>query len=112
MICEDIGDLMPQTRAGSSWMGLDLGTKTIGVAVSDRLLSSKGRVFEFKKNMITNYDDYYRYIESFEVMEDELFLFLKESPTSDSVEEKSLPFILLKESLAEFDKKKKKKKKF
>ncbi|MDC1468769.1 Holliday junction resolvase RuvX [Planktomarina temperata] len=31
---------MPQTRAGSSWMGLDLGTKTIGVAVSDRLLSS------------------------------------------------------------------------
>ena len=40
MICEDIGDLMPQTRAGSSWMGLDLGTKTIGVAVSDRLLSS------------------------------------------------------------------------
>ena len=40
MICEDIGDLMPQTRAGRSWMGLDLGTKTIGVAVSDRLLSS------------------------------------------------------------------------
>ena len=40
MICEDIGDLMPQTRAGSSWMGLDLGAKTIGVAVSDRLLSS------------------------------------------------------------------------
>ena len=40
MICEDIGNLMPQTRAGSSWMGLDLGTKTIGVAVSDRLLSS------------------------------------------------------------------------
>lgn len=72
--------------------------------------TKKGRVFEFKKNVITNYDDYYRYIESFEVMEDELFLFLKESPTSDSVEEKSLPFILLKESLAEFDKKKKKKK--
>ena len=40
MICEDIGDLMTQARAGSSWMGLDLGTKTIGVAVSDRLLSS------------------------------------------------------------------------
>ena len=40
MICEDIGDLMTQSRAGSSWMGLDLGTKTIGVAVSDRLLSS------------------------------------------------------------------------
>ena len=40
MICEEIGDLMTQARAGSSWMGLDLGTKTIGVAVSDRLLSS------------------------------------------------------------------------
>ena len=40
MICEEIGDLMTQARAGSSWMGLDLGTKTIGVAVSDRLLNS------------------------------------------------------------------------
>jgi putative Holliday junction resolvase len=40
MIHEEIGDLMAQARAGSSWMGLDLGTKTIGVAVSDRLLSS------------------------------------------------------------------------
>jgi putative Holliday junction resolvase len=40
VICEEIGDLMTQARAGSSWMGLDLGTKTIGVAVSDRLLSS------------------------------------------------------------------------
>ena len=39
MICEDIHDLMTQSQAGSSWMGLDLGTKTIGVAVSDRLLS-------------------------------------------------------------------------
>ena len=40
MIHEEIGDLMAQARASSSWMGLDLGTKTIGVAVSDRLLSS------------------------------------------------------------------------
>ena len=40
MICDDISDLMTQARAGNSWMGLDLGTKTIGVAVSDRLLSS------------------------------------------------------------------------
>jgi putative Holliday junction resolvase len=39
MICEDIHDLMTQSQTGSSWMGLDLGTKTIGVAVSDRLLS-------------------------------------------------------------------------
>jgi len=40
MIHEEIVDLMAQARAGNSWMGLDLGTKTIGVAVSDRLLSS------------------------------------------------------------------------
>ena len=29
MICEDIGDLMTQARAGSSWMGLDLGKKRL-----------------------------------------------------------------------------------
>ena len=40
MICEDIGELMTRAHASRSWMGLDLGTKTIGVAVSDRLLSS------------------------------------------------------------------------
>lgn len=73
--------------------------------------TKKGRVFEFKKNIVTKYDDYFRYIESFEVMEDELFLFLKESPTSKSVEEKTIPFILLKESLEAFNKKKVKRKK-
>ena len=31
---------MAQSRKTLAWMGLDLGTKTIGVAVSDRLLSS------------------------------------------------------------------------
>ena len=40
MICEDIGEIMARAHASRSWMGLDLGTKTIGVAVSDRLLSS------------------------------------------------------------------------
>ena len=40
MICEDIGELMTRAHASRSWMGLDVGTKTIGVAVSDRLLSS------------------------------------------------------------------------
>ena len=40
MICEDIGELMTRAHASRPWMGLDLGTKTIGVAVSDRLLSS------------------------------------------------------------------------
>ena len=40
MIFEDIADIMAQSRSTLAWMGLDLGTKTIGVAVSDRLLSS------------------------------------------------------------------------
>ena len=40
MIFEDIAEIMAQSRKTSAWMGLDLGTKTIGVAVSDRLLSS------------------------------------------------------------------------
>ena len=49
MIHEKIGDLMAQARAGSSWMGLDLGTKTIGVAVSDRLLSSATPLHTIKR---------------------------------------------------------------
>ena len=49
MIHEEIGDLMAQARAGSSWMGLDLGTKTIGVAVSDRLLSSATPLHTIKR---------------------------------------------------------------
>ena len=40
MIFEDIAEIMAQSRKTLAWMGLDLGTKTIGVAVSDRLLSS------------------------------------------------------------------------
>ena len=40
MIFEDIVEIMAQSRKTLAWMGLDLGTKTIGVAVSDRLLSS------------------------------------------------------------------------
>ena len=40
MIFEDIAEIMAQSRNTLAWMGLDLGTKTIGVAVSDRLLSS------------------------------------------------------------------------
>ena len=40
MIFEDITEIMAQSRKTLAWMGLDLGTKTIGVAVSDRLLSS------------------------------------------------------------------------
>ena len=40
MIFEDIAEIMAQSRNTLAWMGLDLGTKTIGVAVSDRLLSA------------------------------------------------------------------------
>ena len=40
MIFEDIADFAAALPAGRGLMGLDLGTKTIGVAVSDRLLSS------------------------------------------------------------------------
>ncbi len=39
MICEDIADFAAALPFGQPVMGLDLGTKTIGVAVSDRLLS-------------------------------------------------------------------------
>ncbi len=49
MIHEEIVDLMAQARAGNSWMGLDLGTKTIGVAVSDRLLSSATPLHTIKR---------------------------------------------------------------
>ncbi|HKL04585.1 MAG TPA: Holliday junction resolvase RuvX [Roseovarius sp.] len=39
MICEDIADFATALPPGQPIMGLDLGTKTIGVALSDRLLS-------------------------------------------------------------------------
>ncbi len=71
--------------------------------------TKKGRVMEFKKRAVLDYDNYFRFIQSFEVIEDELFLFLKETPNDKEVQEKSIPFILIKESIKEFDKKKKKK---
>lgn len=40
MIYEDLTDLHATLKTGLPLMGLDLGTKTIGVAVSDRLLST------------------------------------------------------------------------
>jgi putative Holliday junction resolvase len=39
MILEDIADFAAALPPGRAIMGLDLGTKTIGVALSDRLLS-------------------------------------------------------------------------
>jgi putative Holliday junction resolvase len=40
MICTDIESFAAAIPPGRGLMGLDLGTKTIGVAVSDRLLSA------------------------------------------------------------------------
>lgn len=40
MICERFEDFAAALPGGRALMGLDLGSKTIGVAVSDRLLSS------------------------------------------------------------------------
>jgi len=40
VICETIEDFAAAIPQGRGLMGLDLGTKTIGVAVSDRLLSA------------------------------------------------------------------------
>ena len=40
MIFDDIAGIMAHSHNTLAWMGLDLGTKTICVAVSDRLLSS------------------------------------------------------------------------
>ncbi len=39
MICETIGDFAAALAPGRAVLGLDLGDRTIGVAVSDRLLS-------------------------------------------------------------------------
>ncbi|RKT34660.1 putative Holliday junction resolvase [Roseovarius halotolerans] len=40
MICEAVEDFAAALPAGRALLGLDLGTKTIGVALSDRLLSA------------------------------------------------------------------------
>jgi hypothetical protein len=65
----------------------------------------KGYVFEFRSDVLMDYDNYYHNIESFEMMEDELFLFIRESPQFDEIKEKSIPFILIKESIKAIGKK-------
>ena len=49
MILEDIADFAPALPRGRPVMGLDLGTKTIGVAASDGLLSSANPVETIKR---------------------------------------------------------------
>ena len=53
MIFNDIADIMAQSPDTLAWMGLDLGTKTIGVAVSDRLLSSATPLHTVKRTKFT-----------------------------------------------------------
>jgi len=59
----------------------------------------KGEILEFKKESLMDFPNDFRFIESFEVIEDELFLFLKETPNYAEVKEKSIPFILIKKSI-------------
>lgn len=53
MICEDIADFAVALAPERGVMGLDLGTKTIGVALSDRLLSSASAVETVKRRKFT-----------------------------------------------------------
>lgn len=53
MICEDITGFAAALPAGRGLMGLDLGTKTIGVAVSDRLLSAASALETVKRVKFT-----------------------------------------------------------
>ncbi|MGP1358833.1 Holliday junction resolvase RuvX [Roseicyclus sp.] len=53
MILEDIGDFASALPKGRGLIGLDLGTKTIGVAVSDRLLGSATALVTLKREKFT-----------------------------------------------------------
>jgi len=53
MITNDIEILINAALKNCSWMGLDLGTKTIGVSVSDRLLSSATPLLTVKRKKFT-----------------------------------------------------------
>lgn len=53
MITDDIEILINDALKNCSWMGLDLGTKTIGVSVSDRLLSSATPLLTVKRKKFT-----------------------------------------------------------
>jgi putative Holliday junction resolvase len=53
VICETIEELADALPAGRALIGLDLGTKTIGVAVSDRLLSSATPLETVKRQKFT-----------------------------------------------------------
>ena len=53
MICADIADFAAALPKARGIMGLDLGTRTIGVALSDRLLSSASAVETVRRRKFT-----------------------------------------------------------
>ncbi|SIT74475.1 Holliday junction resolvase RuvX [Pontibaca methylaminivorans] len=54
MICERFEDFAATLPGGRALMGLDLGSKTIGVAVSDRLLSSATPLETIRRRRFTS----------------------------------------------------------
>ena len=62
--------------------------------------SQEGFILEFNNEVLMDRENFYDNIESFEVMEDELFLFLRESPEfNDDIKEVNFPFVLIMQSL-------------
>jgi hypothetical protein len=60
----------------------------------------KGVMFEFKQGVICDLENDYINIESFEIMEDEIFLFIRKSPDFDyKIKEKSIPLVFIEKSL-------------
>ncbi|MBI34315.1 MAG: hypothetical protein CMP67_03020 [Flavobacteriales bacterium] len=60
----------------------------------------KGIVFEFKKDVLYDFENYFLNIESFDVMEDELFLFIRKSPDFDyKIKEKRISLLLVSKSV-------------
>ncbi|MFY9212906.1 MAG: Holliday junction resolvase RuvX [Aestuariivita sp.] len=53
MILDEIAQFHAEIKPGAAILGLDLGTKTIGVAVSDRLLSSATPLETIRRSKFT-----------------------------------------------------------
>ena len=66
--------------------------------------AKKGIMFEFKKEILYDFESYYLNIESFEVMEDELFLFIRKSPDFNyKIKEKLIPLVLIEKSIEKLE---------
>ncbi|MAW65920.1 MAG: hypothetical protein CMD18_06975 [Flavobacteriales bacterium] len=60
----------------------------------------RGLILEFRKDVLLDFKNYYLNIESFDIMEDELFLFIRKSPNFDyKIKEKSISMILIDNSI-------------